>query len=54
MLFWEALTLPRERNGGTPTLEAEVLCTQRLPFDKRCSVITKSGKRCRGDRKSVV
>ena len=48
MLFWEALTLPRERNGGTPTLEAEVLCPQRLPFDKRCSVITKSGKRCRG------
>ena len=48
MLFWEALTLPRERNGGSATAEHAVLCPQRLPFDKRCAVITKSGKRCRG------
>ena len=48
MLFWEALTLPRERNGGTATANVPILCPQRLPFDKRCSVVTKSGKRCRG------
>lgn len=48
MLFWEALTLPRERNGGPPTTQPAALCPQRLPFDKRCAVVTKSGKRCKG------
>jgi len=48
MLFWEALTLPRERNGGPPTAQSAALCPQRLPFDKRCAVVTKSGKRCKG------
>ena len=48
MLFWEALTLPRERNGGPATAQPDVLCPQRLPFDKRCAVVTKSGKRCKG------
>lgn len=48
MLFWEALTLPHERNGGPATAQPTVLCTQRLPFDKRCVVVTKSGRRCKG------
>lgn len=48
MLFWEALTLPREQNGGPPTTQSAVLCPQRLPFDKRCATVTKSGKRCKG------
>ena len=48
MLFWEALTLPRERNGGPPTAQPAALCPQRLPYDKRCAVVTKSGKRCKG------
>jgi hypothetical protein len=48
MLFWEALTLPRERNGGSTTAQTVILCPQRLPFDKRCVVVTKSGKRCKG------
>lgn len=48
MLFWELLTLPRERNGGPSTDQATVICPQRLPFDKRCATVTKSGKRCKG------
>lgn len=48
MLFWEALTLPREQNGGSSTTQPVVLCPQRLPFDKRCATVTKTGKRCKG------
>lgn len=48
MLFWEALTLPREQNGGSSTTQPAVLCPQRLPFDKRCATVTKSGRRCKG------
>jgi len=48
MLFWEALTLPLERNGGPPTAQPDALYPRRLPFDKRCAVVTKSGKRCKG------
>ncbi len=49
MLFWEALSASTERpninstNGNTPTVR-----TRRLPYDKRCTALTKSGTRCRG------
>jgi hypothetical protein len=48
MLLWEALTKlrpPASENAASP---AELLCPQRLPYDKRCSTNTKSGRRCRG------
>jgi len=48
MLFWEALTLPSERNGGPSAAQPAALCPRRLPYDRRCAVVTKSGKRCRG------
>ena len=48
MLFWEALTLPREPNGGLPMTQPAALCPRRLPYDRRCAVVTKSGKRCKG------
>ncbi len=48
MLFWEALTLPRETSSEFEIQQPIVLCAQRLPYDKRCAVVTKSGKRCRG------
>ena len=48
MLFWELLNLPSERNGGPPTAQPAALYPRRLPFDKRCAVVTKSGKRCKG------
>jgi hypothetical protein len=49
MLLWEALTLPH--NGTTVTAPAThdaPLVPRRLPYDKRCATVTKSGKRCRG------
>lgn len=48
MLLWEALTRPRpETTPGVVRLD-EPLCPQRLPYDRRCATVTKSGKRCRG------
>jgi hypothetical protein len=49
MLLWEALTT----NGTTAGKKTDLVCktrivAKRLPFDTRCSIITKSGKRCRG------
>lgn len=49
MLFWETLNKPKDRRvvdpnpGQSPTFRP-----QRLPYDKRCVAITKSGVRCRG------
>ena len=49
MLLWESLSVPTEPasigkiNGSTPTVR-----TLRLPYDKRCTALTKSGTRCRG------
>jgi hypothetical protein len=49
MLLWEMLTRPvvREANGGG-AIGQTVPVMMRLPYDTRCCVITKSGKRCRG------
>jgi len=49
MLFWEALSVSAEHqrinpaNGNSLTVR-----TRRLPYDKRCIALTKSGTRCRG------
>lgn len=49
MLFWEALNASNShhrlesRHERTLTLRA-----QRLPYDRRCTALTKSGSRCRG------
>lgn len=48
MLLWEALTRPRTVQGAVTAPLDDTLCPQRLPYDKRCATITKSGKRCRG------
>jgi len=49
MLLWELLNeqarAAREAINGTSSHPARVA---RLPFDKRCSAIAKSGRRCRG------
>ena len=49
MLLWEALAGPQQTNepqkSDTPQTPVK---TVRLPFDMRCSVVTKSGRRCRG------
>jgi hypothetical protein len=49
MLLWETLYVrpeKRQRDGnGNGTTNSR---TRRLPFDRRCSALTKSGKRCRG------
>lgn len=48
MLLWEALTRPREPAQNRSKPVEPVLCPQRLPYDRRCATVTKSGKRCRG------
>lgn len=48
MLLWEALTKLRAPENETAARPEDLLCPQRLPYDKRCATITKSGKRCRG------
>ncbi len=49
MLLWERLIVPA--NGDTkealPT-DRDIIRIHRLPYDKRCSAITKYGHRCRG------
>ena len=50
MLLWELLTrvVARDANAGVPTTSQADSVAMRLPYDTRCCVITKSGKRCRG------
>jgi len=49
MLFWEALGSRLEGAEATaPTGMRVARSAQRLPFDKRCAAITRSGRRCRG------
>jgi len=50
MLLWELLTrvVARNANAGVPTTSQADSVAMRLPYDTRCCVITKSGKRCRG------
>jgi hypothetical protein len=48
MLFWEALNSLRRRNPTARLSLPSALGARRLPYDKRCAAITKSGKRCRG------
>jgi len=48
MLLWEALTRLRTVEPADSSRAEEVLCPQRLPYDRRCATVTKSGRRCRG------
>lgn len=55
MLFWEALNRPKNTEEGTPieetgsaTTTPPVMRSARLPYDRRCSALTKAGSRCRG------
>jgi len=49
MLLWEMLTKPRMREVGNGGVTGQAIpVTMRLPYDTRCCVITKSGRRCRG------
>jgi hypothetical protein len=49
MLFWESLHNARGREPLQSANEKRFpLRTQRLPYDTRCSALTKSGTRCRG------
>ena len=49
MLLWELLIRAgaRDVNAVAPTAPANPV-VMRLPYDTRCCIITKSGKRCRG------
>ena len=49
MLFWEALGSRRCRKANrVNTVDPFVLRSARLPYDKRCVAMTRSGRRCRG------
>jgi hypothetical protein len=48
MLFWEALNSLRRTLSSAPVNLPPAMRTPRLPFDKRCAAITKTGRRCRG------
>ena len=49
MLLWEVLAAKRQAKIKAEPVSAEPeRHSQRLPFDTRCSAMTKSGKRCQG------
>ncbi len=49
MLLWEALlTTSREPESTTTPGEPQQRVAPRLPYDRRCSALTKSNSRCRG------
>lgn len=49
MLLWEVLSRPIVRVLGEPGgVQQTIPLSRRLPYETRCSTITKSGKRCRG------
>jgi hypothetical protein len=49
MLLWEALSVSTEQAPAKPTTgQSFQACAVRLPYDKRCAALTKSGTRCRG------
>lgn len=49
MLLWEALANLNQPSGTDPVDNSSTpVRVQRLPFDKRCSALTKAGVRCRG------
>ena len=49
MLFWEALNASAEHPNTSPANgNSLTVRTRRLPYDKRCIALTKSGTRCRG------
>ena len=49
MLLWELVSseLPAAQTASRPQLD-QVRHYQRLPYDTRCSAMTKAGRRCRG------
>lgn len=48
MLLWEVLAAPTGDGNGSANGATSATVAPRLPFDKRCAGITKSGRRCRG------
>ena len=49
MLLWEALCeTPADKIKKAATDPSAPLRVQRLPYETRCSAVTKSGRRCRG------
>lgn len=49
MLFWEVVASSRPKiKVSTKQRRSVASQSKRLPFDKRCTAITKSGRRCRG------
>ena len=49
MLLWEFLTVPIENQTAQADQKSTIAPRlRRLPYDTRCSAITKSGRRCRG------
>ncbi len=49
MLLWEMLSLSPDTVSSKPTnAETSHHRTRRLPYDKRCGALTKSGARCHG------
>jgi hypothetical protein len=48
-LLWEALRGPVGNEPAEPARNGDSMArVERLPFDKRCVALTKSGKRCKG------
>ncbi len=53
MLLWELVATPARNDESTPQGEPRPTRRyRRLPFDTRCSAVTKSGRRCRGKIRS--
>ncbi len=48
MLLWEALAIPAQKISELVSAEPLNSHSRRLPYDHRCSALTKSGTRCRG------
>lgn len=48
MLLWEVLSAPIGDGNGHSRKDMSSQATRRLPYDKHCAGITKSGRRCRG------
>lgn len=49
MLLWELVATPARSEESTPQGEPRPTRSyRRLPFDSRCSAVTKAGRRCRG------
>lgn len=48
MLFWEALQVSGDGRASRREMPTVNIHCRRLPYDRRCSALTRSGVRCRG------